>query len=363
MSRSLDPSFLDEVKVFIQGGNGGNGCISFRREKFVPKGGPNGGDGGEGGSVFVQVEGSLTTLVDFRFHHHFRAGRGEHGQGSRKAGKNGRDVVLMVPPGTRVLDEHKVILIGDLFEPGERLLVAAGGRGGRGNWHFASSTRQAPRIAEPGEEGEGSWIWLELKLLADVGLVGFPNAGKSTLLSRISKARPRVGSYPFTTLVPVLGILETDRFETFVVADIPGIIEGAHEGQGLGIRFLKHLERSRLLVFLLDISEEAQRDPVQDLEVLQQEMLAFHPDLMKKPRILAATKIDAAGDGAALERIEAYCRERREKLWKISALRKEGLEGLLGAIQETLEKLPPRQLRETPSPVGEPVSGGGDSKR
>lgn len=339
----MKESFLDEVKIFVMGGRGGNGCISFRREKFVPRGGPDGGDGGTGGSVFLQIDPSLTTLESLRHRHHFRAEKGLHGQGQRKTGSSGKDVILPVPPGTLVYDVDRVSLLGDLQElPGKPLLVASGGRGGLGNSHFATSTHQTPRFAGSGEEAEEFWIWLELKAISDVGLVGLPNSGKSTLLSRISAARPRIGSYPFSTLVPCLGIVETDDYERFTVADIPGLIEGAHQGQGLGDRFLRHLERSRILVHLIDVSDKMAGDPVNDLKILREELWNYLPELGNKPQILVANKIDAAGSGGRLRRLEEYCRKKGEPVFKISALHSQGLGDLLKTIQKKLQALGPR---------------------
>jgi GTP-binding protein len=355
----LKESFLDEVKIFVKGGRGGNGCISFRREKFVPRGGPDGGDGGTGGSVFFEVDANTTTLEGFRFRHHFRAGRGLHGQGKKKTGAGGDDMTLPVPPGTLIWDNDRLTQLGDLRREGERALVARGGRGGRGNARFKSSTRRAPRIAEDGEEGEEHWIWLELKLLADVGLVGMPNTGKSTLLSRISHARPRIAAFPFSTLVPCLGIVETADYERFTVADVPGLIQGAHEGHGLGTRFLKHLERSRLLLHILDVADENSRDPVVDFETIRAELTSYHPELGAKPHMVAANKIDAAGDGAALRRLEEFCRQRHEPLLKISALRGDGLEELVEAVRCRLETIGPAAVG---SPEGEAaVPPGGEA--
>ncbi|MBI4161169.1 MAG: GTPase ObgE [Acidobacteria bacterium] len=335
----MKESFLDEVRIFVQGGRGGNGCVSFRREKYVPRGGPDGGDGGSGGSVFLEVDSSATTLEAYRYRHHFRADRGRHGQGQKKAGPDGPDAVLIVPPGTLVWDEGRLTQLGDLCRAGGRFLVARGGRGGRGNTHFASSTRQAPRIAEPGEPGEELWIWLELKLLADVGLVGMPNTGKSTLLARISHARPRIAAFPFSTLVPCLGIVETEDFERFTVADLPGLIEGAHAGHGLGTRFLKHLERSRILVHVIDVSAGAGRDPLGDYATIQEELRRFRPGLGEKPQVLVANKIDEAGEGTALRRLEAFCRGRGEPLLRISALRGDGLPDLVRTLRRKLEEV------------------------
>lgn len=281
--------FIDRAKIFVASGQGGSGCVSFRREKFVPKGGPDGGDGGAGGSVIIETDDQMYSLLDFRGGRHFRAQRGQHGMGSTKHGKGGRDIVIRVPVGTLVYDADTEELLGDLDQPGERIVVAQGGRGGRGNARFATSTNQAPREWEVGGAAEERTLLLELKLLADVGLVGLPNAGKSTLLSRISKATPKIADYPFTTLQPNLGVVPFKNFSSFVVADIPGLIEGAHAGKGLGHEFLRHIERTRVLVVLIDIQAE---DPDEDYRLLLSELEAFDPALLEKPRLVALNKSD-----------------------------------------------------------------------
>jgi GTP-binding protein len=281
--------FIDEVTFWVHGGSGGNGCVSFRREKYVPKGGPDGGDGGNGGDVILQVNPNLSTLADHRHRKHYRAGSGKHGSGSRKYGKNGNPVVISVPVGTLVFDEEKGMCIADLIQSGEEVIVARGGKGGRGNAKFATSTRQAPDFAEKGQPGESCHVKLELKLLADVGLVGFPNAGKSTLLSKLSSAKPKIANYPFTTLFPHLGIVYYGTFQSFVMADIPGLIEGAHLGKGLGDQFLRHIERTRVLVLLVEITEE---DPVFVYNALLQELKLFDSSLLDKPKLIALTKTD-----------------------------------------------------------------------
>ncbi len=335
--------FLDQSKIFVQGGGGGSGCVSFRREKFVPRGGPNGGDGGAGGSVWLEATESLNTLNQFHYKQHFKAERGEHGQGYGRHGGDGEGLVLNVPAGTVVYDADDTSTpIGDLCEAGQKLCVARGGRGGKGNAHFATSTHQAPRFAQPGEEGEQRWLVLELKLLADVGLVGFPNAGKSTLISRISAAKPKIADYPFTTLVPNLGVVRLDEERSFVVADIPGLIEGAHLGAGLGTRFLRHVERTRLLLHLVDVSPASGRDPVSDLETVDRELVSYRDSLGRRPQIVVGTKKDAAQDPTRIETLRRAARERGRDFLLVSAVTGEGLQELL--------QMTWRRLVETPRP-------------
>ena len=334
--------FIDQTKIHVQAGSGGNGCVSFRREKFVPRGGPNGGDGGAGGSIWLEATESLNTLNQFHYRQHFKAGRGQHGQGYGRHGSDGEDSTLTVPAGTVVFeDEDRTHPIADLCEPGQRFCVARGGRGGKGNAHFATSTHQAPRFAQPGEEGEERWLVLELKLLADVGLVGFPNAGKSTLISRISAARPKIADYPFTTLTPNLGVVRLDEERAFVVADIPGLIEGAHEGAGLGVRFLRHVERTRLLLHLVDVSPMSGRDPVSDLEVVDNELASYRDTLAGKPQIVIGTKKDAAQDAGRIRDLEKAARARGREFRLISAVTGEGLEDLVQHVWHRLAELRP----------------------
>ena len=337
--------FVDEVEIEVTAGDGGRGCVAFRREKFVPRGGPNGGDGGHGGSVYLEASPHLNTLVNYRFDKTFRARRGAHGQGSNRTGANGANLVLGVPPGTVVCDltgegPHQ---IGDLSDIGARLLVARGGKGGWGNARFATATNRAPRRAEPGLPGEHRHLRLTLKLLADVGLVGFPNAGKSTLISRISAARPKIADYPFTTLSPNLGVVALSDDRSFVVADVPGLIEGAHLGHGLGHQFLRHLERTKVLVHLVDVSSASGRDPVEDFDVIQQELAEFRPGadladltlsspLSSKPQVVAATKIDALDDASRLERLRAHVEARGLVLLAISAVAGTNLDRLLETV-------------------------------
>ncbi len=270
--------FVDEVKIYVKAGDGGRGCVSFRREKCVPKGGPDGGDGGRGGDIILKVDDRLHTLLDLRYQRHYKAKRGEHGRGSGQHGKDAPDLIIRVPAGT-IIKEQEGGFIADLTKDGQQIIIAKAGRGGRGNARFASSTNQAPRYAQPGTTGEERWLALNLKLLADVGLLGFPNAGKSTLISRISQARPKVADYPFTTLTPNLGVVKSGDYKSFVVADIPGLLPGAHQGVGLGDRFLKHIERTKILVHLIDISQGAERDPVIEYKTINNELAQFSPKL------------------------------------------------------------------------------------
>src|SRR5690349_3136841 len=287
--------FLDRARIVVKGGNGGNGVTAFRREKFVPRGGPSGGDGGRGGSVFMESSDQLNTLLQFRFNPEFRAGSGSHGEGSNRHGRDGQDVDILVPVGTIVTDAETGELVRDFSQAGERVCVASGGHGGRGNARFATSTNRAPRRHDDGQPGTVRTLQLELKLIADVGLVGFPNAGKSTLISRISAARPKIADYPFTTIEPNLGVVEYGDLKTLVVADIPGLIEGAHRGAGLGLEFLRHIERTKLILHVIDVSETG-RDPVEDFLAIAAELRAYKPDLLDKPQMVAASKMDALQD-------------------------------------------------------------------
>jgi GTPase len=290
--------FLDYAKIYIKSGDGGNGCISFRREKYVPKGGPNGGDGGKGGDIIFKASSQLSTLIDFRYKAHYRAGRGQHGQGGDKTGKNAEDVIIKVPCGSVIKDFETGGELVEFLTDGAKHIILKGGKGGKGNTHFKSSTNQAPRTAEKGKPGEEKTIIIELKLIADVGLVGFPNAGKSTLISKISSAKPKIADYPFTTLVPNLGIVKYREYDSFVVADIPGIIEGASSGKGLGIQFLRHIERTRLLLFLIDATKFAgqEKNFLMEYKTLLKELENYEADLLDKPKILCFTKIDAITD-------------------------------------------------------------------
>ena len=341
--------FVDEAKIFVKAGDGGNGCVAFRREKYVPRGGPSGGDGGHGGSIYLQANANDNTLLRYRYNREFKADRGRHGEGSSCTGHSGADLILQVPIGTLVFDDQSGATIVDLASPGQRVLIAHGGRGGRGNQHFAKPWHQAPREHEDGFPGEERHLRLELKLLADVGLVGYPNAGKSTLISVISAAHPKIANYPFTTLEPNLGVVNadggtgghgTELGRTFVVADLPGLIEGAHEGAGLGIRFLRHVERTRLLVHLIDTSDSNADDPVHSFEVINGELEAFSASLIEKPMIVVATKLDATSDRARLEALRDSCQQRNLEFHSISAAAGEGVKDLVRCIADALDKIP-----------------------
>ena len=320
--------FIDEAKVYVKAGDGGNGCLAFRREKFVPHGGPSGGDGGRGGDVVFYTSIHHNTLLHFRFNPEHQAQRGRHGEGSNRTGHDGTSIEVPVPVGTVVSDEATGEVIHDFATAGERFTVALGGRGGRGNARFATSTHQTPTEHEPGHPGEEKRLRLELKLLADVGLVGFPNAGKSTLISRISAARPKIADYPFTTLVPNLGVVQAQDGRSYVVADIPGLIEGAHMGHGLGMQFLRHVERTRLLVHLVDVSETTGRDPVNDFEVILRELASFSPDMAAKPMLLVAAKMDVAQDGERVEALAQLAAARGLEFFRISSVTGLGIEPL-----------------------------------
>jgi GTP-binding protein len=321
--------FIDEVIIRVKAGDGGNGCLAFRREKFVPRGGPSGGDGGRGGDITLVSSEHYNTLLHFRFNPEHKAERGRHGEGSQRTGREGASIDLPVPVGTVVYDADTGEMLHDFTTTGDRFTVARGGRGGKGNQHFATPVHQAPTEHEPGRPGDEKRLRLELKLLADAGLVGFPNAGKSTLISRISAAHPKIADYPFTTLEPSLGVVRLDDERTFVVADIPGLIEGAHEGHGLGTRFLKHVERTRLLAHLVDVSEATGRDPVHDFDVVMQELASFSPDLAAKPMIVVATKLDAAQDPERIDSLRRMAEERGLPFYAISSATGEGLDALI----------------------------------
>jgi GTP-binding protein len=336
--------FIDQVKVYMKAGDGGDGCVSFRREKYVPRGGPNGGDGGKGGDVALKATANLSTLLDLKYQQHYMAKRGGHGQGKNMHGRNGPDVIIPVPQGTVVRDAGSGELLADLTEEGQAVVVARGGKGGRGNAHFATPTHQAPTHAEKGQKGEERWLLIELKLLADVGLVGFPNAGKSTLLSRISSARPKIGDYPFTTLSPCLGMVRADTY-SYVVADIPGLIEGAHDGKGLGAQFLRHIERTQILAFLVDISEGIEDDPVEQFQMLRQEIGAYSTLLLEKPFVVVGTKLDVKGRGDRLGRLANFCSKNGYEYYPISAVTGEGLSVLVNRLGERVREVRRREPR------------------
>ena len=326
--------FLDEVRILVKAGDGGNGCLAFRREKFVPRGGPSGGDGGRGGDVTLVATSQNNTLLQFRFNPEHRAERGRHGEGSNRSGADGASLELEVPVGTSVYDEDTGERVVDFTETGQRFVIARGGKGGRGNQHFATPTHQAPTEHEPGRPGEEKRLRLELKLLADVGLVGFPNAGKSTLISRISAARPKIADYPFTTLEPNLGVVQLPDWKSFVVADIPGLIEGAHEGHGLGVQFLRHIERTGLLVHLVDVSEASGRNPEEDFATVMNELASFSEDLAAKPMLVVASKMDAAQDPERVEALRAVAKERGLPFFEISSATGQGIDALKYAMAE-----------------------------
>jgi GTP-binding protein len=332
--------FVDEAVIHVKAGNGGNGCVAFRREKFVPRGGPAGGDGGRGGHVILLADPSVKTLVDLHLQRTYKAENGQHGQGSNKHGADGKDLVIRVPVGTVVYDAETGELIADLVKAGQRVIVARGGRGGRGNAAFATPTRQTPVFAELGEPGEERTLRLELKLLADVGIIGYPNVGKSTLISRISAARPKIADYPFTTLVPNLGTVRVDNF-SFVVADLPGLIEGAHRGVGLGHQFLRHAERTSLLLHMVDIAAVEGRDPICDFETINEELRLYSHELAKKPQIVVANKMDLPNAHENLRRCLPYWRERGYEVFAISALTGEGIEPLVYRMAELVKAMQP----------------------
>ena len=356
--------FVDEVDIHVAAGHGGRGAMSFRREKFVPRGGPNGGDGGAGGSVYLTANANLNTLLSFRFQKEFAADGGGHGEGSNRTGRKGADIELEVPVGTVIYEKQDdgVVQVADLTTAGERFLIAKGGIGGRGNAQFATSTNRAPRRAEPGLPGEEKDLRLHLKLLADVGLVGFPNAGKSTMIARISAARPKIADYPFTTLSPNLGVVGLSGERTFVVADVPGLIEGAHTGHGLGHRFLSHLERTKVLVHLVDVSSASGREPVEDFDVIMKELALFPgrdaagEQLQDKPMLVVANKIDALDEPERLAQLRTHVESRNLPFFAVSAATGEGVPGLLEAVWRQLAQRA-ADLQATGNPAASPASG------
>ncbi|HJJ13178.1 MAG TPA: GTPase ObgE [Clostridiaceae bacterium] len=338
--------YTDYTKIFVKSGNGGNGAISFRREKYVAAGGPDGGDGGKGGDVYFITDKDSNTLINFRYNKKFKAENGQNGSGARCNGKQGQDLYIKVPIGTVIKDAETGEIVADLSEDDSKELVLPGGRGGKGNTHFATSTRQAPRFAQSGEKGIEKELILELKSLADVGLVGFPNAGKSTFLSVVTDAKPKIADYPFTTLNPNLGVVKTEDGNSFVIADIPGLIEGASEGIGLGIQFLRHIERTRLLLHLIDVSGFQGRDPVKDFYNINNELKSYSEKLMKKKQIIVATKLDVAQDENLYKKLEDVAKKEGLEIFKISSITKQGLKELLVRVEELLKEIPKENLIE-----------------
>jgi len=341
-------NFIDRVKIYVRGGHGGAGCVSFRREAYVPKGGPDGGDGGKGGDVIIRADRQLGTLIDLKYQQNYWAGNGEPGRGKQQTGAGGKEVVIRVPVGTLVCDHETRQSIVDLDADGMEYILARGGRGGKGNTFFKSATNQAPRHAQPGEDGEQLTLFLELKLLADVGLVGFPNAGKSTLISTVSAARPKIADYPFTTLTPVLGVVKPKGRRGFVVADIPGLIENAHKGAGLGFEFLRHVERTAMLLHLVDVSGLVPGDPVDNFRKISRELEQYSPELMKKEMAVAATKIDAAIP-EHLERLSSFCRKEGIPCFPISSVAWKGIDELLDFLADRVEKREQERVSEIKS--------------
>lgn len=320
--------FIDEARIFVKSGDGGNGCVSFRREKYIPRGGPNGGDGGRGGNILFRADAGLYTLLDFKYKKHFRAPDGEHGRGKDQYGHTGKDVTIKVPLGTIVRDEERGEFLAEFENPEETIVIAQGGRGGRGNMHFATARNQAPRKAEKGGPGEERWILLELKLLADVGLIGLPNAGKSTLLSVISRARPKIADYLFTTKTPVLGVVSY-KDKSFTVADLPGLIEGASHGAGLGIQFLKHIERTRVFLHLINLNDPTHADTVESYRLIRRELEAYNKDFLKRPEIIVLTKTDLPEVKKEISEVKKKFQQMKKKVVAVSAVKREGIEELL----------------------------------
>lgn len=344
---------IDYVKIKVTAGNGGNGAKTFRREKYVAAGGPDGGDGGKGGSVYLKVDSNTSTLLDFRYKKIYKAENGKNGSGSRCSGISGEDIYISVPKGTIVKDIEKNKIIADMSQDEQVLLIAKGGRGGRGNQHFATPTRQVPNFSEMGEKGIERNIELELKMLADVGLVGYPNVGKSTLISMVSSAKPKIANYHFTTLEPTLGVVKTKSGETFVMADIPGLIEGASDGIGLGHKFLKHIERTRMLVHMIDITGSENRNPVEDFYKINEELEKYSEKLSKKTQIVVANKIDSLQDNKLLEEVEKMCKKEKLKLFKISAATGENIEGVIDYLAQELKNIPKENIVEIEDEIDE----------
>ncbi|NPA58760.1 MAG: GTPase ObgE [Aquificae bacterium] len=331
--------FVDKAKIHVKAGDGGNGCVAFRREKFVPLGGPAGGDGGKGGDVIIVADPRMRTLLDFKHKRHYKAEKGQHGSGSNKHGRKGEDLIIKVPVGTVIKDAETGEVIADLVEEGQQVVVAKGGKGGKGNAAFKTSTNQSPDYAEEGKKGEEKWLDLELKLIADLGIVGFPNAGKSTLISVLSNAKPKIADYPFTTLAPVLGVMKTEEGENIVIADIPGLIEGASEGQGLGHDFLRHVERTKGLIHLIDISDFREREPVEAFEMINKELKKYSPQLAEKPQIVVGNKIDILSDRSLIQKLEKYFKEKGYPFVAVSLATKEGIDKLKKEIIKLYHKV------------------------
>lgn len=329
--------FVDYVKIHVKAGDGGRGCVSFRREKYVPRGGPDGGDGGRGGHIIIEATNELNTLLDQKYKREYKAKRGQHGKGKKMHGKNGENLIIPVPVGTAIKDADTKEVISDLDSEGSFYIAARGGRGGLGNAHFATPVRKAPKFAQPGESGEERWLILELKFLADVGLIGLPNAGKSTLISVISSARPKIAGYPFTTLVPNLGVVKLENFRSFIIADIPGLIEGAHKGAGLGFQFLRHVERTSVLLHLIDISDMSEGDPVHSYEKINKELELYNDSLLDKHQAVVATKLDIA-DKKKLDRLKGYCKTNGIDFFVVSAVTGEGIKTLLMYLSVKVEE-------------------------
>lgn len=354
----MGTGFYDTARIVLRSGDGGNGIVSFRREKYVPAGGPDGGDGGDGGSIILSVDPGLSTLIDLRYRSHYNAERGRHGQGARKHGRVGADVIVQVPPGTQVRDPASGELLADLTLPGQSFVGARGGRGGRGNVHFATSTRQAPRFAELGERGEERELLLELKLLADVGLVGYPNAGKSTFIAAVSAARPKIADYPFTTLIPNLGVVSVGPGRSFVLADIPGLIEGAHSGAGLGHEFLRHVERTRVLLHIVDTAGLEGRDPVTDYEVVRRELALYNPKLASRIQIVVANKMDLPEARQRVKALQERAEADGQRFFAVSAATGEGLRQVVYAAHEALQLVRHEEAEEA-APAEEAIFAAG----
>lgn len=336
--------FIDRARIFVKAGNGGNGLVSFRREKYIPNGGPDGGDGGSGGSIIFKVDENIRTLIDFRYKKQYKAEHGEKGGASNCTGKSGQDLIIKVPPGTVIIDEEKDRIIADLINHDQTKVIAKGGKGGKGNQHFATPTRQIPNFARAGDDGEELWIKLELKMIADVGLIGFPNVGKSTILSMVSAAKPKIADYHFTTLEPNLGVVRVSDKESFVIADIPGLIEGAHQGVGLGHEFLRHIERTRLLVHVIDISGVEGRNPIEDFEIINNELKSYSEKLADKPQIVVGNKADIDSSMNYLDEFKEEMKKRNIEVYTISAATNKGLKELIYKVSEKLKDIPEEKI-------------------